>query len=73
MVSHKGELLRINVEKNIVEYSSNSGKVWHRRSGQSHNMGTLQDIMDSGNEVLITTSKGLYYSSNEGKTWHKRS
>jgi len=73
MVSHKGELLRINVEKNIVEYSSNNGKVWHRRSGQSHNMGTLHDLMESGNEVLMNTSKGLYYSSNEGKTWHRRS
>jgi hypothetical protein len=73
MVSHKGELLRINVAKNFIEYSSNNGKVWHRRSGQSHSMGTLQDLMDSGDEILVTTSKGLYYSSTEGKVWHKRS
>jgi hypothetical protein len=35
MVSHKGELLRINVEKNFIEYSSNVIKVWHRGSSQS--------------------------------------
>jgi hypothetical protein len=35
MVSYKGELLRINVEKSFIEYSSNDGKVWHRVSSQS--------------------------------------
>jgi ligand-binding sensor domain-containing protein len=73
MINRAGELIRINVEKNFIEYSSNNGKVWHRRSGQSHSMGTLHDLMDSGDEILVTTSKGLYYSSNEGKVWHRRS
>ncbi len=35
MVSYKGELLRINVEKSFIEYPSNDGKVWHRVSSQS--------------------------------------
>lgn len=29
------------------------------------------ELTDNGNEILDTTTKGLYYSKNEGQNWLK--
>ncbi|MDI6047506.1 hypothetical protein [Flavobacterium yafengii] len=71
MVSHQGELVRINVNKNCIEYSTNDGRSWHGRSSKSI-IFEFQDLTDNGNELLASTTKGLYYSKNKGASWHKR-
>lgn len=73
MIQLDDELIRINTSKNNIEYSNNSGRSWHNRSSASSMMGTMQDLINNGKELLVTTSKGLYYSSNKGRSWHKRS
>ncbi len=65
------ELIRINSEKQRLEYSKNDGKTWlSRYTGSSY--GDFQTIQENGTELLATTSKGLYYSKNEGRTWLKK-
>jgi hypothetical protein len=73
MLSHKQELIRINTKKNSIEYSNNNGLSWHHRFTGTVMMGVLQDIMDNGEEILLTTTKGIYYSKTKGSSWHKRS
>ncbi len=65
------ELVRINFEKQRLEYSKNDGKTWiPRYTGSS--CGEFIDLLIFGDEVLAVTSKGLYYSKNEGRTWIPR-
>jgi hypothetical protein len=73
MIQLEEELIRINTSKNWIEYSNNNGRSWHNRSMASLMMGTMQDLINNGKELLVTTSKGLYYSNNKGRSWHKRS
>lgn len=73
MLSHKQELIRINTQKNSIEYSTNNGLSWHHRFTATSMMGNLQDVMENGNEILLTTTKGMYYSNTKGSSWHKRS
>ncbi|MFK7032561.1 hypothetical protein [Flavobacterium oreochromis] len=71
MVAHQGELIRINPSKNCIEYSKNDGRSWHSRSSKS-SIFEFIDLMENGNELLATTTKGTYYSKNKGASWHKR-
>lgn len=65
------EMLRINTQKNTIEYSTNEGRTWHSRyTGSS--AGTFQQLSTDGRNLLAITSKGLYYSTNEGRTWLRR-
>jgi hypothetical protein len=73
MIQLEEELIRINTSKNCIEYSNNNGRSWHNRSMASSMMGTMQDLIHNGKELLVTTSKGLYFSNNKGRSWHKRS
>ena len=72
LISRGKELIRINPgNKSKVEYSATDGRTWVTRfSGTS--CGDFLDLTDNGNEILATTSKGLYYSPNDGRTWNKR-
>ena len=72
MISHQGDLYRINANKNSIEYSTNDGRNWHHRQTWTPTMGTLQDLTDNGKEILLMTSKGMFYSNNEARNWHKR-
>lgn len=72
LISYQKELIRINTAKNSIEYSANDGRSWHHRAHASSIMGTLQDLVDNGKEILLTSSKGLFYSTNKGASWHKR-
>lgn len=62
LVPHGSELLRINVQKNSIEYSSNGGRTWLNRFCMS----------SVGTDVFAATSKGLYWSRNGGATWVTR-
>lgn len=72
IVTHQDELLKINTQKNCIEYSRNEGKSWHHQGDINKDFGEFMDLMDNGKELLGTTTKGLYYSKNKGKSWHKK-
>ena len=71
LVTIGSELLRINAQKNSIEYSSNGGRIWLNRFCMS-SVGTFRDLLALGAEVFAATSKGLYCSRNGGATWTTR-
>lgn len=73
MIQFEGELIRINPSKNSIEYFSTNGRSWHHRASASLMVGTMNDLLGSGKELLVNTSKGLYYSTTKGRSWYKRS
>lgn len=73
LIQRPKELLHINPKDcTIVEYSLNAGRTWSRRYKAMSNIGEFSDLMDNGELILATTSKGLFYSRNEGRTWNRR-
>ena len=68
IVTHKGILVRINLEKNTIEHSKNKGVSWTVRCSLT-NKGTAISITDMGDELLLETTNGLYLSKSEGVTW----
>jgi hypothetical protein len=67
------ELIRINPKNSReIEYSSNGGSFWSCRYAGSNSVGYFQDLAEHGNEILATTSEGLFYTTNEGLFWSKR-
>lgn len=72
IVNRGKELVRINPKNaHKIEYSTNDGRSWIGRYFGSA-CGDFQELTSNGNEILATTSKGLYYSKNEGRAWIKR-
>lgn len=71
LVTCGSDLLRINTQKNSIEYSSNGGRTWLNRFCMS-SVGTFRDLQVLGTEVFAATSKGLYWSRNGGATWTTR-
>lgn len=67
----RNSLLRVNMDKNIVEVSENSGKSWSSRF-TSPNCGTFKDLLVHNGNVFLCTSKGLYISTNNGKSFSLR-
>lgn len=71
LVTCGSEFLRINAQKNSIEYSSNGGMTWHNRFCMS-SVGTFRDLLVMGADLFAATSKGLYWSRNGGATWVTR-
>ena len=71
MISYGKELIRINLERNTIEFSVNSGRNWNTRF-IGNNAGKFVDLVAYGNEILACTSKGIFYSTNSGRTWNSR-
>lgn len=67
IVNFGREMIRINSEKNRIEYSTNGGNSWHSRYSGS-NAGEFYSLCDYGNELLACTSKGVFYSKNGGNS-----
>lgn len=70
MINRDDEIIRIcptNTAK--IEYSSNGGRSWLLRYTGSGNTSVFSKLMENGNEILGTTSKGLFYSTNKGCSW----
>ena len=65
------ELVRINVQKNSVEYSQNGGRSWVTRCSNA-SYGMFRDLLVYGNELLACTSKGVYVSTNDGRSFAPR-
>ena len=71
MIQHGRELIRINTQKNYIEYSTNDGRSWHTRYTGTH-AGNFIDLLDYGSEIIACTSKGIFNSTNGGGNWHSR-
>lgn len=71
MVNLGSELIRINSDKNTIEYSNNQGRNWYTRCTAS-GYGEFMDLLPYGDELLAVTDKGVYYSNNEGRNWYSR-
>ena len=65
------ELVRINTQKNCVEYSQNGGRSWVIRCCNG-SYGEFRDLLVYGSELLACTSKELYVSTNEGRSFAPR-
>ena len=71
MIQRGREMIRINTQKNTIEYSTSNGLNWNTRYS-SGSCGTFYDLFDNGREILACTSKGVYYSTSEGLNWNCR-
>jgi hypothetical protein len=71
MIIYGNELIRINTQKNTIEYSTNDGRSWHTRYTGTH-AGNFIDLLDYGSEIIACTSKGIFNSTNGGGNWHSR-
>ena len=65
------ELIRINTQKNTIEYSRDGGRNWRSRYTGSL-AGVFVDLLVYGPEILACTSKGIYYSKDGGINWRNR-
>ena len=73
MIQHGSEIIRINTQKNTIEYSKDGGRSWHIRFFNiSGGKGILVDLFDNGSEILACTSKGVFSSKDDGHSWHSR-
>ena len=73
MLIFEKEMIRINPKNTTrLEVSTTQGRSWTTRySGTS--CGNINDLADSGKEILATISNGLFVSRNQGRSWTKRS
>jgi len=71
LINLGAELLRINTQKNTIEYSQNGGRSWVVRCTNS-SYGTFRDLFPYGPELLACTSKGIYVSTNQGRSFSVR-
>ena len=71
MIMMGSEMIRINLAKKSIEYSTSGGRSWSTRYSSS-SCGEFECLMDGGRELLAQTSKGLYYSTSSGRSWSKR-
>ena len=73
MIQHGSEIIRINTQKNTIEYSKDGGRSWHIRFFNiSGGKGIFVDLFDNGSEILACTSKGVFTSKDDGHSWHSR-
>lgn len=73
MIQHGSEIIRINTQKNTIEYSKDGGRSWHIRFFNiSGGKGIFVDLFDNGSEILACTSKGVFSSKDDGHSWHSR-
>ncbi len=71
LIQRGRELLRINTQKNHIQYSTDSGRNWMTRYTGTY-PGTFVDLFNFGNEIIACTSKGLFVSKDEGRNWQTR-
>ncbi len=70
MIVLNKELLRISPkDAHRLEFSLNNGLTWLTRYVSRANIGEFIDLVDTGKEILATTSLGLCFSLNGGRTW----
>ena len=67
MIDSGKEMLRINPQTNVIEYSRDS-RNWVRRCS-SKAYGTFKDLCLFGPYVYAVTSKGICFSRDNGTNW----
>ena len=73
MIVVKNELLRICPKDPLkLEFSLNNGLTWLPRYVSHSSIGEFKDLVDTGKELIATTSVGLCFSVNGGRTWLRR-
>lgn len=72
ILKHGSEMIRINLSKDCIEYSTNDGRAWHQRFRFSSSQGRFISIINYGSELLAVTAFGIFYSTNCGRSWHQR-
>lgn len=73
MIVLNKELLRISPkDAHRLEFSTNNGLTWFPRYISGGNIGEFIDLVDTGKELLATTSLGLCFSVNGDRTWLRR-
>ncbi len=73
MIVLNKELLRISPkDAHRLEFSTNKGQTWLTRYVSGANIGEFKDLVDTGKELIATTSVGLCFSVNGGRTWLRR-
>ena len=73
MIQYGSEIIRINAQKNTIEYSKDGGHSWHIRFFNiSGGKGIFVDLFDNGSEILACTSKGVFSSKDDGHSWQSR-
>ncbi|MCR4663623.1 MAG: hypothetical protein K5622_07050 [Endomicrobiaceae bacterium] len=73
MIIVKNELLRISPkDAHRLEFSTNKGQTWLPRYISGSNIGEFKDLVDTGKEIIATTSVGICYSLNGGRSWLRR-
>jgi len=74
MVKWKDKLIRINPnptsDSDKLQISADNGYNWCMIG--NHWGYQFQDLMENGDEILATTSNGLFYSRDGGLNWNKR-
>lgn len=68
MVNFGSEMIRINTEKNSIEYSRNNGRTWYPKY-YGTSAGVFSDLCIHETKLFACTSKGVYVSKNEGQAW----
>jgi hypothetical protein len=51
MIKRGSELIRINTQKNTIEFSTSDGRIWNTRCS-SGLYGTFYDLTENGREIL---------------------
>lgn len=73
MIIVNNELLRISPkDAHRLEFSTNKGQTWLPRYISGANIGEFKDLVDTGKEIIATTSAGICYSINGGRSWLRR-
>lgn len=73
MIVLNNELLRISPkDAHKLEFSLNKGQTWLPRYVSGSNIGEFIDLVDTGKELIATTTIGLCFSVNGGRTWLRR-
>ncbi len=73
MIKWKNELIRINpTSAKKLEYSTDTGRTWLPRYHGNQYDFEFQDLIDNGNEILATTTMGLFFSNCGGVSWIRK-
>lgn len=73
MIKYNGMLYRIDPKNpKKLQYSKNNGLSWYVRYTATFSMGEFVELMDNGDELFVTTTKGMYISKNGGLSFIRR-
>ena len=74
MIKWKDKLIRISpTSAKKLEYSPDAGRTWYPGYLGNQYDFEFQDLMENGNEILATTTMGLFYSNDAyANSWMRK-